>query len=66
MSAPAWMLEETRLRRSKRGDTVHRAGCPRAANTIPWRWAENHSDAEIRAIDWVRLCKVCKPCEGTP
>jgi len=56
---------QTRLRRSKRGDTVHRAGCSRAVNTVPWIWAEDHTDAEVLADPvvktWIRPCKICDP-----
>jgi hypothetical protein len=68
--APAYISQVTRLRRAKRGDFIHRADCPRAnlTNTLPWLWAEERSDDEVRAgaaENGLHLCRVCKPLYTT-
>lgn len=57
-------MNETRLRRSKNGDTVHAASCTRAGQTLPWIWAEGLTREQIlRACNdnGLRRCKFCDP-----
>lgn len=65
MSTPDYLSTATRLRRSKKGDTVHRAACARARNALPWIWAENFTDAQILANtsvqSWIKPCRICNP-----
>jgi hypothetical protein len=55
---------------SRRGNTVHRAGCPRAKNAVPWRWRDRTENAHIvddaalwQALgawaDWLQPCRLC-------
>jgi hypothetical protein len=61
MTNAPYMATETRLRRAKRGDTVHLPGCRASGRTLPWIWAEDKPVELVRALPWVKPCKVCDP-----
>jgi len=59
-----YLSQVTRLRRSKNGDTIHAADCKRAANTVPWIWAEALERSQILAAceqSGLRRCRICDP-----
>jgi hypothetical protein len=57
--------QTSRYRRSHNGSTVHRWDCPRAANAVPWTFADDKTDAQvfyaIVAAPWLKPCRSCKP-----
>ena len=69
MNRDEWMNEVTVLRRSKRGDIYHRAGCRHLTETsLPWQWAEGLTRAEVSEShrNGLRPCKTCDPIGAVP
>lgn len=66
---PDWLDVPTRLRRSKRGNMVHAAGCRYATpeKSLPWLWAEDKTSTEIAAAarNGLTFCKLCRPVATT-
>jgi hypothetical protein len=63
---PAYLDAVTVLKRSRRGDTYHRASCSRAKNGLPWLWAEGRVRTEVEAVPWLHPCKTCDPLGALP
>jgi len=51
--------------RSRNGDVIHLAPCPQMGAAVRWSYVDGRSlhdvVAEVRAADWLRLCKRCWP-----
>lgn len=59
----------TDLVRTKGGKMVHTRGCRYAKTGVPWTWARNRTQIEVRlvtAFTGVHFCKRCKPLESLP
>lgn len=52
-------------RRSRTGDTVHRADCARAKTALDWTFADGFTaDDIVQALanyPWLKPCQFCRP-----
>lgn len=51
--------------RSKSGEVIHLAPCPRKGASVRWSYADGRGlrsvAAEVNAVGWMRLCRRCWP-----